>query len=136
MELNASGDPVQVRYARWLAWGTRAGLAFLLLGFVAYLAGLAPHVPIDRLPALWEVPASQLLSETGLKPGWHWATLLHRSDMLVLAAIAFLSTISAACVAAVLPVFAKRGDRIFVAIGILQIVVLLVAASGLLSAGH
>ena len=136
MELSGAPDPVQARYARWLAWGTRAGLAFLLLGFAAYVFGLGPHVPIEKLPALWEMPAKRLLYETGLRPGWHWASLLHRSDMLVLAAIAFLSTISLACVAAVLPLFARRAEPVFVAICALQAGVLLLAASGLLSAAH
>ena len=136
MELNSAPDPVQARYAQWLAWGTRAGLACLLLGFAAYTFGVAPHVPIERLPALWQLSAPQLLTETGLRPGWHWASLVHRSDMLVLAAIAGLATVSLACVAAVIPLFAKRGDRVFVAICALQIAVLLLAASGLLAAGH
>jgi len=135
MELNEAGDPIQRRYARWLAWGTRVGLAFLVLAFLAYLFGIAPHVPIDRLPALWDLSAPQVLRETGVRPGWHWATI-YRIDMLVLATIALLSSISIACVAAVLPMFAKRGDRVFVAICILQIAVLVLAASGLLSSGH
>jgi hypothetical protein len=134
MELNEAPDPIQLRYARWLAWGTRVGLACLVLAFAAYLFGIAPHVPIERLPALWELPAARLLSETGLKAGWHWASLLHRSDMLLIAAIALLASISVACVAAVIPAFAKRGDRVFVLIGVLQICVLLLAASGLLTA--
>ena len=136
MELTEARDAIQLRYARWLAWGTRAGLACLVLAFAAYLFGIAPHVPIERLPALWELSAPQLLRETGMKPGWHWASLLHRSDMLLLAAIALLSSISIACVAAVVPAFAKRGDRVFVAICVLQIAVLLLAASGLLASAH
>jgi len=136
MELNEAHDPVQRRYALWLAWGTRAALACLVLAFAAYLFGIAPHIPIERLPALWELSAAQLLGETGLKPGWHWASLVHRSDMLLIAAIALLSTISAACVAAVVPAFAKRGERVFVVICILQIGVLLLAASGLLAGTH
>ena len=136
MELNEARDPIQLRYARWLAWGTRAGLACLVLAIAAYIFGIAPHVPIERLPALWELSAPQLLRETGMKPGWHWASLLHRSDMLLLAAIALLSSISIACVAAVVPAFAKRGDRVFVAICVLQIAVLLLAASGLLASAH
>ena len=136
MELKGTRDAVQDRYARWLAWGTRFGLALLIVGFAAYVFGLAPHVPIERLPALWQVPAAELLRETGLKPGWHWSSLVHRSDMLVLAAIAFLSSVSLACVAAVLPSFAKRGERVFAAICALQAVVLLLAASGWLAAGH
>ena len=136
MELNEARDPIQRRYALWLAWGTRLGLACLILAFAAYLFGVAPHVPIERLPALWELSAPQLLNETGMRAGWHWASLLHRSDMLLLAAIALLSSISVACVAAVVPAFAKRGDRVFVAICVLQIAVLLLAASGLLASAH
>jgi hypothetical protein len=126
-------DAAQRRYARWLAWGTRIGLAFLIVGFLAYLFGFAPHVPIERLPALWERPATELLAETNLRPGWHWATLVHRSDMLVLAAIAFLTSCSVACLAAVLPLFRQRGETAFVIICVLQIAVLLVAASGWLT---
>ena len=129
-------DPVQVRYARWLAWGTRAGLACLVVGFLAYIFGLAPHVPIEKLPAIWQLPSAQLLRDTGLQPGWHWAALLHRSDMLVLAAIALLASVSIVCVAAVMPLFARRGEQVFVAICALQVLVLLLAASGLLVAGH
>ena len=129
-------DPVQSRYARWLAWGTRVALACLMAGFLAYVLGLAPHVPIEKLPAIWQVPSAQLLRDTGLRPGWHWASLLHRSDMLVLAAIALLSSVSIACVAAVIPLFARRGERVFAAMCVLQIVVLLLAASGLLTTGH
>lgn len=129
-------DEVQARYGRWLAWGTRVGLALLVLGFAAYLLGLAPHVPIEHLPALWERPAVELLERTGLRPGWHWASLVHRSDMLVLAAIAFLASCSIAALAAVIPLFRKRGERVFAAVCALQIVVLLVAASGLLAVGH
>ena len=136
MDLNEAHDPIQRRYARWLAWGTRVGLACLVLGFVAYVIGLAPHVPIEKLPALWQLQSAQVLRETGLRPGWHWATLLHRSDMLVLAAIALLSSVSIACVAAVMPLFARRGERVFVAICALQVLVLLLAASGLLAGGH
>ena len=84
MELSAA-NAVQQRYATWLAWGTRAGLAVLGLGFAAYLVGIVPHVPIERLPALWERPAAEMLEQSGLRPGWGWAALVHRSDMIVVA---------------------------------------------------
>ena len=129
-------DSAQHRYARALAWGTRIGLALLVIGFAAYLLGMTPHIPMERVPALWSRPASELLAEAGLKPGWHWAALVQRSDMLVLAAIAFLASCSLGALAAVLPIFRKRREYVFVAICILQGGVLLVAASGLLAGGH
>lgn len=124
----------QARYARWLAWGMRVGLALLVASFLLYVSGVvAPHVPIERLPELWRFSASQLVAETGVRPGWGWATFLPRGDMLVLAAIAILSTCSVLCLGAVAPIFKSRGERAFVAICLLEMVVLLVAASGLLA---
>ena len=126
----------QVRYGHWLAWGTRVGLGLLVVGFVASVSGiLAPQVPIERLPQLWGRPAGEFLAATGAHPGWGWAAFLHRSDMLVLAAIALLSSWSIACLAAVLPIFAARRERVFVSICALEIAVLALAASGVLAGG-
>ena len=135
MELKPPGElAAQVRYSRWLAWGTRIGLGLLVASFILYVFGiLTPHVPIDRLPQLWAVPASELLAQTGVQAGWGWSAFLDRGDMLVLAAIAILASCSMACIAAILPIFHARRERVFVAICVLAIAVLLLAASGLLA---
>jgi hypothetical protein len=122
-----------LRYARWLLWGTRVGLALLVAGFLVYAAGLvAPHVPIERMPALWSGPAAEYLKATGIDPGWGWARLLPRGEMLPLAAIAFLASCSIACLAAAMPVFFRGGERALALICLLEILVLVLAASGLL----
>jgi len=128
--------PAQKRYASWLAWGTRAGLVMLVLAFGAYLAGLAPHIPIEHLPAAWERSSADLLRRSGLEPGWSWAGLAHRGDFLVVAAIAVLASWSIACLAAVLPVFRSRGETVLAIVCALQIGVLALAASGILSVAH
>ncbi len=137
MELSRPDElAAQVRYARWLAWGTRVGLALLIATFLLYVLGvIAPHMPIERMPDLWRMSAADLTMETGVRPGWDWAAFLPHGDMLVLAAIAILSTCSVLCIAAVTPIFKARGERAFVTICVLEIAVLLLAASGLL-AGH
>ena len=131
MEL--SGDRAQRAYARWLAWGTRVGLASLVLAFVAYLAGAGPHVPIERLPELWAQPAAHLLAQSGSTPGWSWANNLMRSDMLALAAIGLLATCSVPALLAALAAFARDGERSLTAVCLLTVVVLLLAASGWLA---
>ena len=138
MELNRPADNApQQRYGAWLAWGGRIGMALLLAGFLAYVTGwVGPHVPMERVPDLWHLPAADMLREVGLRPGWGWAELLHRSDMLMLGAIAFLASCSALCLAAVIPLFHARGERIFVAICVIEIAVLTLAASGVLAFGH
>jgi hypothetical protein len=125
-------DAVQRGYARWLRYGTWAGVVALAGGFAAYLLGMAPHVPMDQLASLWSQPAPVYLERTGLRPGWHWATLVHRSDMLVVAGIAMLATCSIASLAVAARAFAANRERVLALICVLQIVVLLVAAAGVL----
>ena len=130
-------EAAALRYARWLAWGTRLGLGLLVLGSIAYASGLVdPHVPIDRLPELWTRPAAEVLREVGLRPGWGWAELTHRSDMLILAGIGILASCSIPCLAATIPVFHRRRETAFVCICLLEIAVLALALSGLLTVGH
>ena len=139
MELKKpAGDALaaQRRYAQALQWGTRAGLGLLAASFLAYLLGLAPHVPIEQLPDLWQVSASELLARTRVDPGWGWAAFLPRSDMLVMAAIAILATCSVPCLLAIVPVFREAGERALWIVCVLEVLVLLLAASGLLAGGH
>lgn len=137
MELKNEVDPAQARYASSLAWGTRIGLTLLVVAFVAYMAGLVPaHVPIEDLPTHWSKPASALLAATGTAPGWGWAAALPRSDMLVVAAIAFLATCSVICLAFAASAFRAQGARVPAVLCLLEIVVILAAASGWLTMGH
>lgn len=127
----------QERYARWLAGGTRLGFAMLVLGFLAYVAEVVEaHVAIDRLPDLWHLPAHEFLAEAGIEPGWGWSALAHRGDLMNLASIAVLATVSVPCLAAVVPIFRARGEHALVAICLLEIAVLLLAASGVFAGGH
>jgi hypothetical protein len=129
--------PEQLRYARWLEWGTRVGLAALVLIFLAYGIGLTePHVPHSRLPEVWNLPVSQFLAATGLPDGWGWLAHAHRGDIANLLGIALLTGASLLALLALLPLYLREGDRLYVAICVAQIVVLLLAASGVLGAGH
>lgn len=126
----------QQRYARWLSWGMRIGLALLVASFAAYLLGLGPHVPIDRAPELWSQPARELLARTGLRAGWGWAALLPASDMLVMAAIAVLASCSIPPLLAAARSFARAGERTLWIVCALEVAVLVLAASGVLAVTH
>ena len=124
----------QERYARWLGWGTRVGLALLLASFAAYLLGLLPaQVPIDRLPAMWTLPADEFIAQAGIPSGWGWLGLANRGDVLNLVGIAVLAGCSVPCLAAVLPAFRARGERAFAWICAAEIAVLALAASGFIA---
>ena len=129
--------PEQLRYARWLEWGTRVGLAALILIFLAYGIGLVePHVPHSRLPEVWNLPVSQFLAATGLPTGWGWLAFAHRGDIANLLGIAMLTGASLLALLALLPLYLRRRDRLYAALCVAQVAVLLLAASGLLTAGH
>lgn len=129
--------PEQLRYARWLEWGTRVGLAALILIFLAYGIGLVePHVPHSRLPEVWNLPVSQFLAATGLPTGWGWLAFAHRGDIANLLGIAMLTGASLLALLALLPLYLRQRDRVYAALCVAQVAVLLLAASGLLTAGH
>jgi hypothetical protein len=135
MELKPDVDRAQSAYAASLAWGTRIGLSLLVAAFAAYVLGLVPTLlPIDELPRYWSRPASELLAATGTPAGWGWATWLPRADMLVLAAIALVASCSIVCLLLAMRAFGSDGERVPAILCILEVVVILLAASGLLAA--
>jgi hypothetical protein len=129
--------PEQLRYARLLEWGTRVGLVLLVISFAAYVLGLAEsHVPPERLPALWIHPVDDFLELTQSPTGWSWVALLHKGDIAGLLGIAILAGASVFCLLALVPLYLARRDRAFVVVSLLEVLVVTLAASGLLAGGH
>ena len=138
MKLEDTAQPSeQLLYARLLDWGTRVGLAVLLLSFGAYVLGLVDaQVAPERLPALWGQPVGRFLELTGTPTGWGWLALVRRGDMAGLLGIAILAGSSVLCLLALVPVYWARRDKAYVAICLAEVAVVVLAASGWLSAGH
>lgn len=81
-----------LRYAQFLDWGTHIGLLVLVLGFAAYLMGfLQPLVPLEQLPALWNLPVALYLERTGTPTGWGWLAIAGKGDMFNLLGIGLLA---------------------------------------------
>ncbi|MBI3147244.1 MAG: hypothetical protein HYZ17_01870 [Betaproteobacteria bacterium] len=129
-----SQAPEQLRYARLLDWSTRVSFVVLVLSFAAYMLGLAtPLVPPERLPQLWSQPVGQYLAATGAPTGWNWVRQLAHGDIAALLGIVLLVGCSLLCLLALLPVYGRRGDRAFVWLVLAEVMVMILAASGLLS---
>lgn len=127
----------QERYARLLAIGTNTGLGMLVVLFGIYMLGVVdPHVPHERLPEIWHLPSSDFLELAGLEAGWGWTARLRHADILTLLGIVTLSFCSVPCLLAVMPVYWRTRQRMLFAICGLEVAVITLAASGLLSVGH
>ena len=112
-------------YARWLDWGTRIGLALLVLSFAIYVLGfLDPHVPHQELVRLWSLPVDHYVASTGAPTGWAWLQHLHKGDYLNFIGVAVFTTITVICYARVIPLL----PPLQAALAAIQIAVLLAAA--------
>jgi len=126
-----------LRYALLLDWGTRIGLISLVISFAAYLFGLlVPHVPLDQLPMVLNQPAKTFLQQTGTPTGWGWVRLAHKGDLSNLIGIALLAGCSIPPLLGLIPLYLKRRDFLYAGICGLITIVLVLAASGLLTGGH
>jgi hypothetical protein len=127
----------QMRYARVLDIGSKVGFVTLVAGFFAYVTGaLDAHVAVGQLPGLWTLSLAEYLRATQTPTGWGWIAYLHKGEFAGLLGIAVLAGCSVACLAAITLLYARRGDRAYAAICILEIVVMLLAASGTLAVSH
>ena len=117
---------VQELYARWLEAVTWIAFAAALVAFVLYTGGILPTF----------VPVGEYLARTGAPVGWGWLGLLAYADYLSLSCVALIAAVTLVCYLAVLPMLLKLEERVEAALVAVQIIVLLVAASGALAAGH
>jgi hypothetical protein len=125
---------VQELYARWLDRGSKAGFAVCVITLLVYVSGArAPQLPMERIAALWHLPVARFLETTGAPKGWGWINLVGYGDYFNFVGIAIFASVSIACYLRVLPALIGNRDRVYASIALVQILVLLLAASGLLN---
>ena len=126
----------QLAYATILDKGMKIGLLMLVISFIIYVTGiLTPYIPVSDLPKYWGMSVHKYLEATGIHPGWTWLRLLGKGDFLNFLGIAFLAGVTAVCYVRIIPILFRKKDVAFGIIAILEVVVLVLAASGLLKSG-
>jgi hypothetical protein len=126
----------QILYANILNKGMLIGLLGLIVTFIIYGAGIfEPKIPLEQVQNYWVMPVSDYLQLSGLSAGWSWLVNLGHGDMLNFLPIAFLSLLTIVCYLAILPGLMRKKDTAYVVLVIVEVVVLIVAASGILGAG-
>jgi uncharacterized membrane protein len=136
----------QMLYAAWLKKGMLVGLVLLMISFVLYLFGiLVPVVPPEQLANYWTLSAAEyvaavnrdFLQMDSALVGWTWLKLISKGDFLNFLPIAILSGTTILCYLAMVPVFWKKKDKAYLFMSIAEVLILILAASGLLLAvGH
>lgn len=126
----------QLAYAKLLDSGMKLGLLILIVTFIIYLTGiLSPHVPVSDLPNYWKMPVHKYLAATGIHPGWAWLGMLGKGDFLNFIGIAFLAGVTIMCYVRIIPILLKKKDTIYAVLAVVEVLVLALAASGILKAG-
>jgi hypothetical protein len=109
----------------------------LFVTFPIYVFGLVePHTPLERVIQCWGLDVEAYHHETGTEGGWAWVSMLHRGDFLNYIGVVVLAGATAFCYCAVLPAMLRRKDWIYVVLVVLQVVVFILAASGICAVGH
>lgn len=134
----------QLLYARILAVGMYTGLATLLVTFAIYITGaMEAAVPISELPRYWTMDVQTYLHTVNEEylhrehalTGWWWVSALGSGDFLTWVGIALLACVTPVCFAGIVPMLVRKRDWIYAAIAVVEVVVLTLAASGVLAAG-
>lgn len=126
----------QVIYANILVIGVWTGIALLFITYFIYLSGIMPsHVDITEIPKLWGYGVNEYLELTHSPHGWGWVHLLGKGDFLNYLGFAFLALMTVFCYLVLLKGYIRKKDWVYAVIAFLEIVVLSVAASGLLGSG-
>lgn len=126
----------QILYANILNKGMLIGLLGLIITFVIYVLGILPlKIPLNKVQHYWVMSVHDYLEKSALQAGWAWLGNLGYGDMLNFIPIAFLSGLTIICYMAIVPGLLRKKDTPYVIIAILEIIVLCVAASGILGTG-
>ncbi|MGQ9689097.1 MAG: DUF1634 domain-containing protein [Desulfobaccales bacterium] len=126
----------QLFYAKVLNRLTLAGFALLILAFFLYITGiLSSYVPLDQVPYYWTQSSHHYLETAKIHPGWVWVGKIGYGDFLIYLPVSILAGVTIVCYIGVIFKFMKSKENILLVIAVLEVIVLVAAASGILKSG-
>lgn len=128
--------PEQITYANLLFYGAWLGIFLLVVTYFLYVSGImSPHVEIPSVPTHWGKSVHDYGQITGSPTGWGWTALLGKGDFINFIGMALLAVMTIFCYIVLIPGYIRRKDWIYTVICVLEVLVLSVAASGILGSG-
>ena len=129
-------SPAQLRYADTLFYGALLGFVVMLVTYALYVLGvLTPQIPLDEMPRLWTQNAAAYRAAGNIPQGWGWLALVGNGDMCNFIGIAFLAALTIFCFVQLAIGLIRQKQWIMAIIDVLEVLVLTLAASGVLVAG-
>ena len=129
-------SPAQLRYADTLFYGALLGFVTMLITYALYVFGvLTPQIPLDEMPRLWSQSAAAYRAAGNIPQGWGWLALVGKGDMCNFIGIAFLAALTIICFVQLAIGLLRQKQWIMAIVAILEVLVLSLAASGVLVAG-
>jgi hypothetical protein len=126
----------QLIYANLLIIGVWVGIIILFTTYFIYVTGiLSPHVDISIIPSVWGKGVSEYLEITHSPHGWGWLPLLGKGDFLNYTGFVLLALMTILCYLVLVRGYMRQKNWIYAVIAVLEIIVLSVAASGILGSG-
>ena len=144
-QIKQTATTEQLLYANILEKGMFFGLVLMFLTFTIYIFEvIEPAIPVDHIASYWKHDVHSYLVTINtnylfldsLPTGWAWLNLIGKSDFLNFIPVAILSGVTIICYLAIVPGLFERGDKAYAIMAIAEVVILALAASGLLAVGH
>jgi hypothetical protein len=126
----------QIIYANILNWGMVVGFLILTAAFLMYVFGVLPNfVPIEDLPLHWTKKVHDFNHDLHAPTGWGWLAYIGKGDYLNFIGVAILAGLTIVCYLAIIPSLLRKKDTPYLVIAIAEVLVLVLAASGILKGG-
>ena len=135
-EKRTQASEEQVAYAKVLNVVMFLGLAIMMVTFIIYMFGILPSfIAPQDIPKYWGMKSSNFIHTFHAPTGWAWVALTNKGDYLNFVGIAGLAGLTVLCYLVILPILIRKKDTAYVVIAIIEVLVLVLAASGILKSG-
>jgi hypothetical protein len=110
------------------------GFSIIAIAFVLYLSGaLKVSIGAIEVTSYWHLSAEEYAAETATPYGWEIISGLENGDTLSLASLVFMPVAVIVCLLIMAFAFARKRDWPYFVMVVLQVGVLVIAASGVVA---
>jgi hypothetical protein len=128
---------VETVYGKILQWIVLAGLVLLVLTYGIYVSGTLPStIEPSKIVSYWHLDSEEYVAQVGATTGWNWLYSLGNGDHLCFSIIVLLVAATVVLLFVAFVLYLRKKDMWYALISGLTVLVLISAATGLISGGH